>query len=202
MRFLAPALFDFIHSLYVNVFALLVVIRATTAGTAATVLEDAESIRARKRLRIDSPVQTPASSSDFQPESIDNQINVNCYPAAAMRFSESDQDSLLSSSPNYTSTPGPSSAVMGNPGPSSSSNGYQNNTASMNGNFNGNNGYVAATNRPFSNGVGNGIHKTHGKSVMRVNLPGTMLYEDDESLIDREEFVRLVIQSLRDVGYS
>jgi len=71
----------------------------------------------------------------------------------------------------------------------------------MNGNFSGNNGYVAATNGSSSNGIGNGIHKTHGKSVMRVNLPGTMLYEDDESFIDREEFVRLVIQSLREVGY-
>ncbi|KAF8350519.1 WD40 repeat-like protein [Amanita rubescens] len=118
-----------------------------------------------------------------------------------MRFSESDQDSLLSSSSDYTSLPGPSSAAMGNPGPSSSSNGYQNNASSMNGNFGGNNGYVAATNGSSSNGIGNGIHKTHGKSVMRVNLPGTMLYEDDESFIDREEFVRLVIQSLREVGY-
>ena len=118
-----------------------------------------------------------------------------------MRFSESDQDSLLSSSPDYTSLPGSSSAAMGNPGPSSSSNGYQNNASSMNGNFNGNNGYVATTNGSSSNGIGNGIHKTHGKSVMRVNLPGTMLYKDDESFIDREEFVRLVIQSLREVGY-
>ncbi|THH10834.1 hypothetical protein EW145_g1054 [Phellinidium pouzarii] len=36
-------------------------------------------------------------------------------------------------------------------------------------------------------------------AVQRVNLPGTRLSED--SYIDREEFVRLVIQSLRDVGY-
>ncbi|EJD05675.1 WD40 repeat-like protein [Fomitiporia mediterranea MF3/22] len=35
--------------------------------------------------------------------------------------------------------------------------------------------------------------------VPRVNLPGTRLFED--SCIDREEFVRLLIQSLRDVGY-
>lgn len=39
----------------------------------------------------------------------------------------------------------------------------------------------------------------HGKSIARVNLPGTTLYDD--SYVDREEFIRLVIQSLRDVGY-
>lgn len=35
--------------------------------------------------------------------------------------------------------------------------------------------------------------------IQRVNLPGTRLYDD--SCIDREEFIRLVVQSLRDVGY-
>ena len=35
--------------------------------------------------------------------------------------------------------------------------------------------------------------------IQRVNLPGTRLYDD--SCIDREEFIRLVIQSLKDVGY-
>ncbi|KAL5511801.1 hypothetical protein ACEPAH_5019 [Sanghuangporus vaninii] len=35
--------------------------------------------------------------------------------------------------------------------------------------------------------------------IPRVHLPGTRLFE--ESCIDRQEFVRLVIQSLRDVGY-
>lgn len=37
------------------------------------------------------------------------------------------------------------------------------------------------------------------KSISRVSLPGSTLYDD--SYVDREEFVRLVIQSLRDVGY-
>lgn len=49
-------------------------------------------------------------------------------------------------------------------------------------------------------GLGNGVVTKHGKSpVARVNLPGTKLYEDSD--VDREEFFRLVIQSLRDVGY-
>jgi hypothetical protein len=46
--------------------------------------------------------------------------------------------------------------------------------------------------------TGNGIHKPT-KGIRRVSLPGTTLYDD--SFIDREEFVRLVIQSLKDVGY-
>ncbi len=37
------------------------------------------------------------------------------------------------------------------------------------------------------------------KSIAPVNLPGTRLYTD--APIDREEFIRLVVQSLRDVGY-
>lgn len=59
------------------------------------------------------------------------------------------------------------------------------------------NGFVPATNGA---GVvmGNGVQK-HGKSIAKVNLPGTTLYDD--SFVDRQEFVRLVIQSLRDVGY-
>ncbi|KAF8623533.1 hypothetical protein AX15_006309 [Amanita polypyramis BW_CC] len=118
-----------------------------------------------------------------------------------MRYSESDQDSLVSVSPNYNSPAGPSSAATGDPGPSSSSNGYPTNSASVNGNGSSNNGFVATMNGSGTNGIGNGIHKTHGKSVMRVNLPGALLYDDDESAVDREEFVRLVIQSLRDVGY-
>lgn len=36
--------------------------------------------------------------------------------------------------------------------------------------------------------------------VHRLDLLGTRLYDD--SYIDREEFIRLIIQSLRDVGYS
>jgi len=41
--------------------------------------------------------------------------------------------------------------------------------------------------------------RLNGKAVTQVALSGTTLYDD--SFVDREEFVRLVIQSLRDVGY-
>jgi hypothetical protein len=61
------------------------------------------------------------------------------------------------------------------------------------------NGHVA-------NGHSNGSSTTASSSTSRrsatikpVALPGTTLYDDSE--INREEFVRLVIQSLRDVGY-
>ncbi|KJA27057.1 hypothetical protein HYPSUDRAFT_131958 [Hypholoma sublateritium FD-334 SS-4] len=53
------------------------------------------------------------------------------------------------------------------------------------------NGFGAAAN-------GNGAARPP-RSIARVDLPGTALYDD--SFVDREEFVRLVIQSLRDVGY-
>ncbi|KAE9409438.1 WD40 repeat-like protein [Gymnopus androsaceus JB14] len=52
------------------------------------------------------------------------------------------------------------------------------------------------------NGVGpsgsNGVMNGKG-ALARVNLPGHLLYEG--SNVDREEFVRLLLQSLRDVGY-
>lgn len=60
----------------------------------------------------------------------------------------------------------------------------------------------SAANGHTSNGHTNGTSSTprgKGKAVTRVALPGNTLYED--SPVDREEFVRLVIQSLRDVGY-
>lgn len=50
---------------------------------------------------------------------------------------------------------------------------------------------------PLTNGA---LKHATKSSPSRVNLPGTTLYED--SNIDREEFIRLVIQSLRDVGYT
>ncbi|KAJ3812428.1 WD40 repeat-like protein [Lentinula aff. lateritia] len=49
-----------------------------------------------------------------------------------------------------------------------------------------------------SNGV---VAEKHSKGVpSRVDLPGHLLYEG--SNVDREEFVRLLLQSLRDVGYT
>jgi len=57
------------------------------------------------------------------------------------------------------------------------------------------NGHVA-------NGCGspvNGSSKRSRGLVAKVELPGTTIYDD--SYIDREEYIRLVIQSLRDIGY-
>ncbi|KAF8637401.1 hypothetical protein AX17_002896 [Amanita inopinata Kibby_2008] len=125
-----------------------------------------------------------------------------------MRYSESDQDSFVSVSPDFNSLAGPSSSSsstsmgLGDPGPSTSSNGYANNAVAANGSGSGSNGFVTSTTTSGNGFVpGNGMHKMHGKSIMRVNLPGTLLYDDDDSFVDREEFVRLVVQSLRDVGY-
>ncbi|KAF8136439.1 WD40 repeat-like protein [Boletus edulis] len=56
------------------------------------------------------------------------------------------------------------------------------------------NGFKPNGSSPTSNGI-----SKHSSSVARVSLPGTTLYDDP--YVDREEFVRLVIQSLRDVGY-
>ena len=62
-----------------------------------------------------------------------------------------------------------------------------------------------AQNNAPTNGFTNGYGKqqqpspTPSTSIAKVSLPGKMLH--DHSAISREEFVRLVIQSLRDVGY-
>ncbi|KAI0685665.1 WD40 repeat-like protein [Cytidiella melzeri] len=62
------------------------------------------------------------------------------------------------------------------------------------------NGFSSFTNGNGKLGAADGVKAEKQKmSVSRVSLPGTTLYED--SYVDREEFVRLVIQSLRDVGY-
>lgn len=98
-----------------------------------------------------------------------------------MRFPESDHDSNLSISPDLASHAGPSSVSLDAAGPS---NGYTNG-----------NGFSTSG----ASGMGNGVTQKHGKSIAKVSLPGTTLYDD--SSVDREEFVRLVIQSLRDVGY-
>jgi hypothetical protein len=45
----------------------------------------------------------------------------------------------------------------------------------------------------------NGSSKRSKSPVARVELPGATIYDD--SYIDREEYIRLVIQSLRDIGY-
>lgn len=80
--------------------------------------------------------------------------------------------------------------------------------SSLAGSSNGYNG-TAAKHNGYTTSYTNGSSKTSvtdatcgGKqavSIARVSLPGSTLYDD--SYVDREEFVRLVIQSLRDVGY-
>jgi hypothetical protein len=143
------------------------------------VVIDAEHTRARKRQRTD-------ISSPFSRHTIDQafaQTRIN------MRLADSDQDSNLSASPDFTAHAGPSTQGSDRLGPS---NGHSNGT-----------GFVPPTNGFMTNGssgghTGNGIMK-HGKAIAKVILPGTTLYDD--SYVDREEFVRLVIQSLRDVGY-
>ncbi|KAF5373710.1 hypothetical protein D9758_000745 [Tetrapyrgos nigripes] len=102
-----------------------------------------------------------------------------------MRFPESDQ-------PSTPPAAGPSSRGL---------DGLAN--SSTNGRTPLSNGHGFSSYNGLSNGTGgvpNGNSK-HGKtSITRVNLPGSSLYED--SNVDREEFVRLVLQSLRDVGYT
>ncbi|KAL6301773.1 WD40 repeat-like protein [Sparassis latifolia] len=106
-----------------------------------------------------------------------------------MRPPEADQESALSVSFDSSPVAGPSSAV-------GASNGH-NGAAKTNG-----------FSQPFTNGSSKSLlsaeleeHRAarNGTSVARVSLPGSTLYDD--SYVDREEFVRLVIQSLRDVGY-
>lgn len=105
-----------------------------------------------------------------------------------MRIPESDNNSNLSSSYDSIPEAGPSCVTFDKAGHSNG--------------INKENGFST----PVSNGttpngslsMGNGLAK-HNSSVTRVSLPGTTIYDDP--YLDREEFVRLVIQSLRDVGY-
>ncbi|KAG6909629.1 hypothetical protein DXG01_016411 [Tephrocybe rancida] len=90
-----------------------------------------------------------------------------------MRLTDTDHHSL-SASPDFTALAGPS-------------------TDHANGHSNG------FTTKSATNGTTNGVHPKNGKAIARVSLPGTNLY--DNTPVDREEYVRLVIQSLRDVGY-
>jgi hypothetical protein len=105
-----------------------------------------------------------------------------------MRIPEPDNHSNLSSSYDFVPEAGPSCVTL--------------DKASHSNGINKENGYSAPVpNGTTSNGsltMGNGLAK-HSSSITRVSLPGTTLYDDP--YLDREEFVRLVIQSLRDVGY-
>lgn len=139
---------------------------------------DSDAYRARKRPRLDSLSSVTSAERSLIPD--------DSYTSAAhMRLSSNDADSTLSVSPDELPEAGPSTPAL--------SNGH-------NGVVKGN-GFIA----PFANGNGKAPladgHRAEkqAQSVARVSLPGTTLYDD--SCVDREEFVRLVIQSLRDVGY-
>ncbi|KAF8965302.1 WD40 repeat-like protein [Flammula alnicola] len=103
-----------------------------------------------------------------------------------MRLSESDHDAPSPVMQELSAHAGPS-LLGGSFGGLVATNGHTNGFASV---ANGTSAMGAV--------MGNGVSK-HGKAIAKVTLPGTTLYDD--SFVDREEFVRLVIQSLRDVGY-
>lgn len=137
---------------------------------------DPDVHRARKRPRVDSLSSVTSAERSLLPDD-------PFYPRS-MRLTGTDADSMLSVSPDDTPEAGPST-----PAPS-----------------NGHNGIVKGYgfSAPFANGNGKALLDGHRPekqrmSVAKVSLPGTTLYDD--SYVDREEFVRLVIQSLRDVGY-
>ncbi|KAF9792158.1 WD40 repeat-like protein [Thelephora terrestris] len=111
---------------------------------------------------------------------------------------QSDQASSSS-----TSLAAPSNSLAGSSTPIQGSNSF---------NSNGHSNGTGPTTNGFSNGLTNGTGPSnstpgslkngvikHNKNVAHVSLPGRKLFSD--SNVDREEFVRLVVQSLRDVGY-
>ncbi|KAI3616667.1 wd domain-containing protein [Moniliophthora roreri] len=129
-----------------------------------------------------------------------------------MRFSQSDQESNLSTSPDLASPAlaGPSFKGLDSPSASTSNghtssasifsngNGFVSGVSAQNGLANGTSASGSGVSG-VSNGIGMSAHK-HGKNpVARVNLPGDMLYADAN--VNREEFVRLLVQSLKEVGY-
>ncbi|KAH7889566.1 WD40 repeat-like protein [Phlebopus sp. FC_14] len=102
-----------------------------------------------------------------------------------MHILQSGQSPALSASVDSVSEAGPSSFTLDK---AARSNGFTNGFSVSKAN-NTNNGTS-----PMSNG-----ESKHTSAIARVSLPGTTLYEDP--YVDREEFVRLVLQSLRDIGY-
>ncbi|RPD66631.1 WD40 repeat-like protein [Lentinus tigrinus ALCF2SS1-7] len=107
-----------------------------------------------------------------------------------MRLTDSDRDSALSVSLDSNHEAGPSSVA----GPS---NGHKAGVLKSNG-FSHTFTNGSSKRSPSPDFDGHAPEKPRS-SVARVSLPGRTLYDD--SYVDREEFVRLVIQSLRDVGY-
>lgn len=140
-------------------------------------LSDAISERPRKRQRT-APGVEPSAPHYL---SIADHLHPN---TTIMRDTESDQGPAVSAS-NSSPEAGPSSLGNGH----SNGNGFVpagklNGAAALNG---------------HGGGAKNGTH-AHTRGVVRVDLPGTALYTD-EAYVSREEFVRVVLQSLRDVGY-
>lgn len=142
---------------------------------------DSEYSRARKRQRFESSNPSlPSSRTTSDP-------STSTPSRRMMKLSEFDESSLSDALDSSTHA-GPSSLGGGLDG-FPSSNGTNGHT---NGFSNGINGTSAGST------LSNGVSKP-GKAISKIILPGTTLYDD--SFVDREEFIRLVIQSLRDVGY-
>ncbi|KAI0724985.1 WD40 repeat-like protein [Fomitopsis betulina] len=107
-----------------------------------------------------------------------------------MKPTESDQESGKSVQVDAAPEAGPSSSA-------GSTNGYNGAAPKHNGYSN---SYTNGTSRTtLADATRGGRAEKQATSITRVSLPGSTLYDD--SYVDREEFVRLTIQSLRDVGY-
>lgn len=116
-----------------------------------------------------------------------------------MRLNSADTPDDLSPDPSTaTLLPGPSSSGSASHDPSGTASSSKNGHTLTHANGN-TNGYLPPP--PTKNsGIANGSHaQALGKSISRVNIPGTNLYDD--SNVNRQEFVRFVVQALRDVGY-
>jgi hypothetical protein len=133
--------------------------------------------RPSKRPRLDSVSASTDASTSTSLSAIDRSLlpasEDSAADATVMKLSEKDDDSTISLHPSPDDTP-----VAG----PSSSNGHAKKASAS--------GTNGSTEPSFSRG------QTH---IAKVALPGTALYDD--SSVDREEYVRLVIQSLRDIGY-
>lgn len=141
-------------------------------------LLDSIGERPRKRQRTAPGVEPSASHYP----SIADHSHPN---ATIMRDTESDQGPAVSAT-NSSPQAGPSSLGNGH----GNGNGFVP-TGKLNG--------AAAALNGHGGGAKNGT-QAHTRGVARVDLPGTALYTD-EAYVSREEFVRVVLQSLRDVGY-
>ncbi|KAJ8078989.1 hypothetical protein PM082_013273 [Marasmius tenuissimus] len=130
-----------------------------------------------------------------------------------MRLTESDDQSQEYPANSLLTSPDPSSsgsALRGTPLNDGSTNNAHNvsGSSSTNGVYSNGKSHLGANGFSVGSGVAggssNGVHK-RGKSpasaIARVSLPGDLLYEDADVGVNREEFVRLLLQGLRDVGY-